>query len=67
MELKLNKEEVEQVLLDFARTLLDTTFNKVKADTYYSIGGVTFSYEAPSEEETQAMVKRIQDSNGVSL
>lgn len=64
MELKLNKEEVEQVLLDFARTLLDETFNKVKADTYY---GVTFSYEAPSEEETQAMVKRIQDSNGVSL
>lgn len=51
MELKLNKEEVEQVLLDFARTLLDTTFNKVKADTYYAIGGVTFSYEETRIEE----------------
>ena len=51
MELKLNKEEVEQVLLDFARTLLDETFNKVKTDNYYSIGGVTFSYEEPEVAE----------------
>ena len=51
MELKLNKEEVEQVLLDYARTLLDATFNKVKTDNYYSIGGVTFSYEEPEVAE----------------
>ena len=47
MELKLNKEEVEQVLLDFAHALLNTKFNKVKSESYYGLGPVTFSYEEP--------------------
>ena len=51
MELKLNKEEVEQVLLDYARTLLDATFNKVKVDDMIIIQGATFSYEEPEVAE----------------
>jgi hypothetical protein len=50
MELILNKEEVEKVLLDYARTLLDARFNTVASKSYYGLGDVTFSYVEPKDE-----------------
>ena len=51
MELKLNTQEVEKVLLDFANTLLDAEFNKVKSDSYYGLGPVTFYCEKETTPE----------------
>ena len=51
MEVKLNKEEVERVLLEHINHLLSTKFNAVSWDSSYSYARTaTLSYEEPTSE-----------------
>lgn len=52
MELKLNKKEVEDILLNWAQTQFPNRFNVVEMQTY-SASFAEFSYEPPAAAEGQ--------------